>query len=468
MSAEAIFMKRMDELVRLGKEKGNSLSKQEVLSAFQGASFSEQQIVHIFTYIKGFNINIEEDTPVKVEAQEEKTAAKDADFSEDLSEEEEEEEESIPSDDEQVQRAEKEMTDGSSDLVIEDKLLDKDIYTDAAYNDDLSSIPLTVDVLNPDRDRADVLDEGGFAGNRSDDKAEENDVYEEVEDYDVDSASLLDGVGTEDPVRLYLKEIGMFQLLNSERELELAKRKDAGDKSATEELISCNLRLVVSIAKRYTGRGLSFLDLIQEGNLGLIKGIEKYDYTKGFKVSTYVTWWIKQAITRSLADKARTIRVPVHMVEVINTMVRVQKRLTNELGHEPSHKELAAELDITEAKLREIFQYATDSASLDTPIGDEADSMLGDFIADEKSISPESAAEQQLLKESIKELLSILTPREREIVILRYGIDGEEPKTLEEIGKIYKVTRERIRQIEVKAMKKLKRTKKNNVIKGFI
>lgn len=298
----------------------------------------------------------------------------------------------------------------------------------------------------------------------------DKDLYEEEEEeiVDIQADAFLDGVGTEDTVRLYLKEIGQYQLLSSERELELAKRKEAGDKFATEELINCNLRLVVSIAKRYVGRGLSFLDLIQEGNLGLMKGIHRYDYSKGFKVSTYVTWWIKQSITRAIADKSRTIRVPVHMVEMINKMARTKKTMTLDLGREPSDTEVADKLGISEDRLMEIYQYSVDSGSLDTPLGDEGESSLGDFIADENMISPEVSSERVLLKENMMVLLEILTDREKDVIIKRFGLESGEPKTLEEIGKEMNVTRERIRQIEAKALRKLKTTRKKNLVIDFL
>ncbi len=298
----------------------------------------------------------------------------------------------------------------------------------------------------------------------------DKDLYEEEEEeiVDIQADAFLDGVGTEDTVRLYLKEIGQYQLLSSERELELAKRKEAGDKFATEELINCNLRLVVSIAKRYVGRGLSFLDLIQEGNLGLMKGIHRYDYSKGFKVSTYVTWWIKQSITRAIADKSRTIRVPVHMVEMINKMARTKKTMTLDLGREPSDTEVADKLGISEDRLMEIYQYSVDSGSLDTPLGDEGESSLGDFIADENMISPEVSSERVLLKENMMVLLEILTDREKDVIIKRFGLESGEPKTLEEIGKEMNVTIERIRQIEAKALRKLKTTRKKNLVIDFL
>ena len=293
----------------------------------------------------------------------------------------------------------------------------------------------------------------------------ENDDDEAVE---LDAVDLLEGVGTEDPVRMYLKEIGTVALLTAEEELELAKRKTEGDMLAKEKLINANLRLVVSIAKRYTGRGMSFLDLVQEGNLGLIKGVEKFDYTKGYKLSTYATWWIRQSVTRALADHARTIRVPVHMVETINRMSKMQRKLTLELGYEPSTKELADALDMTEEKVLEIMQIAREPASLETPIGEEDDSNLGDFVADNNTVTPEANIESVMLREHIDVLLQDLKDREREVIILRFGLRDGHPRTLEEVGKIFNVTRERIRQIEAKALRKLRNPVRSKKIKDFL
>ena len=276
------------------------------------------------------------------------------------------------------------------------------------------------------------------------------------EDIDLSAIDLLEGVGTEDPVRMYLKEIGTVPLLTANEELELAKRKQDGDEYAKQRLIEANLRLVVSIAKRYTGRGMSFLDLVQEGNLGLIKGVEKFDYTKGFKLSTYATWWIRQSVTRALADQARTIRVPVHMVETINKMSKMQRKLTLELGYEPSVTELANALDMTEEKVMEIMQIAREPASLETPIGEEDDSNLGDFVADSNVVSPEGNVESVMLREHIETLLADLKERERQVIVLRFGLEDGHPRTLEEVGKEFKVTRERIRQIEAKSLRKLR------------
>ena len=284
----------------------------------------------------------------------------------------------------------------------------------------------------------------------------DDDFEDEEEIVELDNVGLLEGVGTEDPVRMYLKEIGTVPLLTAEEELELAKRKSEGDPVAKDKLIEANLRLVVSIAKRYTGRGMSFLDLVQEGNLGLIKGVEKFDYEKGYKLSTYATWWIRQSVTRALADHARTIRVPVHMVETINRMSKMQRKLTLELGYEPSTQELANALDITEEKVLEIMQIAREPASLETPIGEEDDSNLGDFV------------ESVMLREHIDVLLEDLKEREKEVIILRFGLRDGHPRTLEEVGKEFNVTRERIRQIEAKALRKLRNPVRSKKIKDFL
>ena len=290
----------------------------------------------------------------------------------------------------------------------------------------------------------------------------------EEEEIDFDAIDLLDGIGTEDPVRMYLKEIGTVPLLSAEEEEELAKRKAEGDEHAKGRLIEANLRLVVSIAKRYTGRGMSFLDLVQEGNLGLIKGVEKFDYTKGFKLSTYATWWIRQSVTRALADQARTIRVPVHMVETINKMSKMQRKLTLELGYEPSVAELAAALDVSEEKVMEIMQIAREPASLETPIGEEDDSSLGDFVADSNVVTPEGNVESVMLREHIDALLGDLKERERQVIVLRFGLEDGHPRTLEEVGKEFNVTRERIRQIEAKALRKLRNPVRSKRIRDFL
>ena len=296
----------------------------------------------------------------------------------------------------------------------------------------------------------------------------DDDYREDKDGEDLDAIDLLEGIGTEDPVRMYLKEIGTVPLLSADEELRLAKRKAEGDESAKERLIEANLRLVVSIAKRYTGRGMSFLDLVQEGNLGLIKGVEKFDYTKGYKLSTYATWWIRQSVTRALADQARTIRVPVHMVETINKMSKMQRKLTLELGYEPSVTELAEALEMSEDKVMEIMQIAREPASLETPIGEEDDSNLGDFVADSNAVTPEGNVESVMLREHIDALLGDLKERERQVIVLRFGLEDGHPRTLEEVGKAFNVTRERIRQIEAKALRKLRNPVRSKRIRDFL
>ena len=320
-----------------------------------------------------------------------------------------------------------------------------------------------IDVV-PVIDDAMLADDSMLLDDLDDDYREDKDG----EDIDLDAIDLLEGIGTEDPVRMYLKEIGTVPLLSADEELRLAKRKAEGDESAKERLIEANLRLVVSIAKRYTGRGMSFLDLVQEGNLGLIKGVEKFDYTKGYKLSTYATWWIRQSVTRALADQARTIRVPVHMVETINKMSKMQRKLTLELGYEPSVTELAEALEMSEDKVMEIMQIAREPASLETPIGEEDDSNLGDFVADSNAVTPEGNVEHVMLREHIDALLGDLKERERQVIVLRFGLEDGHPRTLEEVGKEFNVTRERIRQIEAKALRKLRNPVRSKRIRDFL
>ena len=272
----------------------------------------------------------------------------------------------------------------------------------------------------------------------------------------------------DDPVKVYLKEIGRVPLLNSEEEIDLAMRIMDGDENAKKRLSEANLRLVVSIAKRYVGRGMQFLDLIQEGNIGLIKAVEKFDYTKGFKFSTYATWWIRQAITRAIADQARTIRIPVHMVETINKVKKVSSQLLHKNGHEPSTEEIAAELDMPVDKVREIMRVAQEPVSLETPIGEEEDSHLGDFIPDDEAPAPADAASHMLLKEQLGDVLATLTPREEKVLRLRFGLEDGRPRTLEEVGKEFDVTRERIRQIEAKALRKLRHPSRSKKLKDFL
>ena len=308
-----------------------------------------------------------------------------------------------------------------------------------------------IDVLRPQDNDDDIILE------------DDDDV--EVEKIDL---SVPDGISTEDPVRMYLKEIGKVPLLTAEEEIELAKRMELGDQEAKKRLAEANLRLVVSIAKRYVGRGMLFLDLIQEGNLGLIKAVEKFDYRKGYKFSTYATWWIRQAITRAIADQARTIRIPVHMVETINKLIRVSRQLLQELGREPTPEEIAAEMDMPVERVREILKISQEPVSLETPIGEEEDSHLGDFIQDDNVPVPADAATFTLLKEQLEEVLGTLTEREQKVLILRFGLEDGRARTLEEVGKEFNVTRERIRQIEAKALRKLRHPSRSRKLKDYL
>ncbi len=298
-------------------------------------------------------------------------------------------------------------------------------------------------------------------------------IDEREEDIDIEAEKMVDltlpeGVNIDDPVRMYLKEIGKVPLLTAEEEIELAKKMETGDEYAKKKLAEANLRLVVSIAKRYVGRGMLFLDLIQEGNLGLIKAVEKFDYRKGYKFSTYATWWIRQAITRAIADQARTIRIPVHMVETINKLIRISRQLLQELGREPTADELSKEMQLPVEKVREIMKIAQEPVSLETPIGEEEDSHLGDFIPDEDIPAPAEAAAFTLLKEQLIEVLDTLTEREEKVLRLRFGLDDGKARTLEEVGKEFNVTRERIRQIEAKALRKLRHPSRSKKLKDYL
>ncbi len=305
-----------------------------------------------------------------------------------------------------------------------------------------------------------------------DNEGEVDEIESEVEKYesaeDMEKMLAQEGLPIDDPVRMYLKEIGQFPLLDGERELYLAQRMADGDEKAKRELVTANLRLVVSIAKRYVSKGMFFLDLIQEGNLGLMKAVEKFDYTKGYKFSTYATWWIRQAITRAIADQARTIRIPVHMVETIHKVTKTTRQLLQEYGREPSAEEIAAELNMSVEKVRDIMKIAQDPVSLETPIGEEEDSHLGDFIPDDDSPAPADAAFYTLLREQLNDVLNTLTPREAQVLRLRFGLEDGRTRTLEEVGKVFNITRERIRQIEAKALRKLRHPSRSKRLKDYL
>ena len=319
----------------------------------------------------------------------------------------------------------------------------------------------------------DILEKYDITPNQLDEvykelQAAEIQIIDEAERANELYESVLSDVGLDDPVKMYLKDIGRVPLLSSEEEIELAKRMQEGDEEAKKHLSEANLRLVVSIAKRYVGRGMLFLDLIQEGNLGLMKAVEKFDYQKGYKFSTYATWWIRQSITRAIADQARTIRIPVHMVETINKLTRVSRMLLQQTGREPTPAEIAAEMGISEERVCEIQRIAQDPVSLESPIGEEEDSHLGDFVEDDKSVTPSDSVAATMLQEQLLRVLDTLTPREEKVLRLRYGIDDGRPRTLEEVGKEFSVTRERIRQIEAKALRKLRHPSRSKSLRDFL
>ncbi len=347
----------------------------------------------------------------------------------------------------------KELMDVLEELNLDQEQIDK--FYDALEN-------LSIDITEGD----------SMAATPMDDLAPEIEDLEEIEELSkeelVDPESLVDNFSIDDPVRMYLKEIGKVNLLTQDEEIELAKRMAEGDEEAKKRMAEANLRLVVSIAKRYVGRGMLFLDLIQEGNLGLIKAVEKFNYQKGYKFSTYATWWIRQAITRAIADQARTIRIPVHMVETINKVIRVSRQLLQELGHDPTPEEIAEEMGMPVEKVRDILKIAQEPVSLETPIGEEEDSHLGDFIPDEDASEPAEAAYYTMLKEQLTEVLGTLTPREEKVLRLRFGIEDGRTRTLEEVGKEFNVTRERIRQIEAKALRKLRHPSRSKKLKDFL
>ena len=348
------------------------------------------------------------------------------------------------------------------------KITTKEIAALEEKGVDAESITKFYDALEANKIEIDISDDDAVPILDDIDMPEIEELNEIEEVTEEEMVKVDDSYSTDDPVRMFLKEIGKVPLLTAEEEVELAIRMSQGDEEAKRRMTEANLRLVVSIAKRYVGRGMLFLDLIQEGNLGLIKAVEKFDYTKGYKFSTYATWWIRQAITRAIADQARTIRIPVHMVETINKVIRVSRQLLQELGHDPSAEEIAAEMGMPVDKVREILKIAQEPVSLETPIGEEEDSHLGDFIPDEDASEPSEAASFSLLKEQLMEVLDTLTPREKKVLELRFGIVDGRTRTLEEVGKEFNVTRERIRQIEAKALRKLRHPSRSKKLRDFL
>lgn len=399
---------KLEQLVSLAASKENHLEMTEVLDAFSALQVTPEEMEEVYRKLgrKGIQIQVPEE-------------------------------------------------EGSEDLPDSGLLLDDDPVLD-----DGGMVREEFKWKFRDSDSDDMDESIGASGDSDENADEEFDEYR--------SEKILDGVSTADPIREYLKEIGSIPLLTPEEETELARRKSEGNAEAGRQLVEANLRLVVSIAKRYTGRGMSFLDLVQEGNLGLMKAVEKFDYSKGYRLSTYATWWVKQSITRSLADQSRTIRLPVHMVEAVNKIRRAQRSLSVSLGREPSTEEVAEEVGFSEKRVMELIQASGDTVSLETPVGDEDGSNLGDFVADDANASTEDKAESFLLREEIDGMLQGLSPREREVIILRFGLETGHPLTLEEVGRRFNVTRERIRQIETAALRKLRNPSRSKKIRDFL
>ncbi len=358
------------------------------------------------------------------------------------------------------------LGEATNQLIKEKKLLGQVYYEELS---DRIASPYQLDAGQMDKLIQQIEDKGIAVVGDDGGPTKQQMIREEAFEIDTTASKAAQSkIKVSDPVRMYLKEIGRVDLLTADDEVDLAKRIEEGDELAKQELAEANLRLVVSIAKRYVGRGMSFLDLIQEGNMGLMKAVEKFDYTKGFKFSTYATWWIRQAITRAIADQARTIRIPVHMVETINKLVRIQRNLLQDLGREPTPEEIGAEMDLPTEKVREILKIAQEPVSLETPIGEEDDSHLGDFIEDEGAMSPESFTASSLLREQLEDVLDTLTDREENVLRLRFGLDDGNIRTLEQVGKVFGVTRERIRQIEAKALRKLRHPSRSKQLKDFL
>lgn len=411
------------ELIKRGKERG-TLTYQEIIDAFEDVELTSDQVDRVYETFDMLGIELVGDS------------------------------------DKRTKEIIKNEEDDADDIGDAD---------DVSGVDDIDTDDIDTDDIDDDDEDGEGDENSAGGEDNSDDVSDEDDENDDdADDEELYDLSIPEGISMDDPVRMYLKEIGKVHLLRAEEEVELAKRMEEGDVVAKKRLAEANLRLVVSIAKRYVGRGMLFLDLIQEGNLGLIKAVEKFDYRKGYKFSTYATWWIRQAITRAIADQARTIRIPVHMVETINKLIRVSRQLLQELGREPKPEEISVEMEMSVEKVREIMKISQEPVSLETPIGEEEDSHLGDFIPDDDVPAPAEAAAFTLLKEQLMGVLDTLTPREEKVLRLRFGLDDGRARTLEEVGKEFNVTRERIRQIEAKALRKLKHPSRSKKLKDYL